>query len=193
MRGQLVLLTTPMLAIALVAGADNYTQPIIRAKPALIEINVQTPGRNLITLPSLEFPLLIEPSCEEVANVAYVSISVADTRETFAAADFVGKSSLEAMLRLPQRQISPLAIGNFCSDDSSAGSEHSMHVEDAFTAHVSLRCSGEGGQSVIYETLPLDVTVRCIIAFPETSDDVADDRPKDPPKDQESSFSLRRF
>lgn len=193
MRGQLVLLTTPMLVVALVAAADNNTRPIIHAKPALVEIGLQAPGRNLITLPSLEFPLLIEPGCEDVANVAYVSISVADTRETFAAADFIEKPSLEVMLQLPQGQMSPLAIDQFCTDESHTGSEHRMHIEDAFTAHVSLRCSGEGGQSVIYETLPLDVTVRCVIAGPETSDDVADDRPKDPSKDQESSFSLSRF
>ena len=182
MRGPLVLLSTTLLAITGATRGNDDIQPIARAEPVSVEIAPQPAGRRLIRLPSLEFTLQIEPRCEADTRVASVSISVADTRRTYDAAQFDKQPRLETSINIPQRQIGPLSIGQFCiaSDDLQEAGQV-MRVPDALTAQVSLRCANDAGQSIIYETLALEVRLLC-----QTVND-------DGSNDQESSASMSRF
>ena len=173
MQRLLVLILGVTCGAAGVAQADPAERATVLAGPAVVEIKPQPPGRRLIRLPALEFPLTVRPSCIE-ADVASVSISVADTRHSLAAASFADATSFEILLRLPGRQIAPLAVDEFCiAGESQEAHGESKDVADVLTANVALRCTTETGSAISYESLSLDVRLLCADG---RSDDVVDER-----------------
>ena len=135
------------------------------SEPATVEITAQPAGRRLIQLPALEFSLTIEPQCESDMYVESISISVADTRATVTVAE-PDQAVLTTTLTLPRHQAAPLAVVNFCqtaADQSQSQSQSSQEllVRDAFTAHLSLRCSNDERQSIVYASQALDLVLRC--------------------------------
>lgn len=165
--------------------------------PAEATIDRQPAGQRLITLPGIEFPLRVQPDCAPGLTLDSLSISIADTRRTFRAADFDAEPVIETTLRIPRRQAGPLGIDGFCASDTTADEGPSTaHVADAYTANVSMRCSNDATQSVVYDTLALDITLRCAAA---DTDAVADESRTDPlpsdktRDDQDASASMTRF
>lgn len=162
MCGRLVLFSALILALAGPARGDEARRPIARAGPALAEISAQPAGSRLVRLPSLEFPFSIEPRCEAGTRLVSVSISIADTQKSFVAADFAEGPLLETTMLLPQRQLGPLATGQFCAADGLGPDDAKvLRIEDAFTASVSLRCANDARQTMNFETLPLEVRLSC--------------------------------
>jgi len=190
MSGPLVLLTAALLAIAAAAFGDDGARLIIRAEPAVADIGPLPADRRLIRLPDLEFPLLIEPHCAADLRVESVSISVADTRRSYGARKFDTNMLLKTTIRVPRRQIGPLAVDRFCLADGDGENEHSARIPGAFTANVSLRCANDIRQSISYETLALEVRLLCKTAEGANTDS-ADDQVDD--QESESPSSLTRF
>ena len=185
MRGPLVLAIILILATAAPSGADD-APPIIRAKPAVVEMTADPNRRRLTRLPSLEFPLRIEPRCAPDAHIRWLSISVADTRYNYDASDFDEQPVLDTTLSVPGRQIGPIAIEPFCPYDDPK-SDSGVRIPDAITANVSLLCATDAKESMIYESIALEVSLRCKPA--DDTSDVGDDLEDD----QESSSSMTRF
>jgi hypothetical protein len=131
-----------------------------RAQPASVELSPLSDDGRPVRLPALEFALRIEPTCGGDAEPRSLSISVADTRLHFPASDLQGTPTVETTLTLPERQLAPVRIDDFCrvgKDDVPTR----FLLEDAYTARLSLRCGLDEGQTIVYATLPLDVDLRC--------------------------------
>ena len=130
--------------------------------PAEVTIDRQSAGRRLIALPEIGFPLRLQPDCAPGMMLDSLSISIADTRRTFRAADFSAAAVIETKLRIPRRQVSPLAVDGFCSAGAAeSNSATAVKVAGAYSASVSLRCASDAEQSVVYDTVALDVTLHC--------------------------------
>lgn len=150
-----------MLAAFSPAAADEAPRLHVEASPARVEVEPAAPGLRLIDLPDLEFLLSIEPDCAE-GTAESISISAADTNETLVAGDLTGHSIVEAKLSLPAQQTGPLPVADFCPPPASPGpAPASQRVQDAFTAHLSLRCVRDGKPSLIYVTVPLSLELHC--------------------------------
>ena len=185
MRGTLISLTIIVLATTWPAWAESDNRPILRAKAASVELQLQPSGRRLLRLPNLDFVLQIEPHCGVGMHIASVSISIADTSKSFRGMDFLEQSTLETTIRLPRRQIGPLAIVRFCTgEDKNSNNDDVLLIRDAFTAHVSLRCADGVRELVVYETLALAIRMVCKAPGHDKSDAIAD---------QESSVSSTRL
>lgn len=128
----------------------------ITAAPASAVLASSTAGRSVVNLPSLEFPVRIEPVCPESSALASVSINVADARFQFTADDFAEADSLETTITVPAAQIAPVTIEHDCPADAAA-----LLVTDVLTAHASLRCAGDSGETVLFEVIGLGVELRC--------------------------------
>jgi len=145
---------------------------MVRANAAVVELDRQPAGRRLLRLPNLDFPMQIEPRCGSGMHIESLSISIADTNRLFAATEFLEQSTLETSFRLPGRQIGPLAIERFCTaDDENSNNSNTLFIRDALTAHISLRCADDVRQSVVYETLALEIRMICKI--PENEESIA--------------------
>lgn len=144
------------LPLALAAGTARLEVDADRAR-ALVQ--PATAGSKLLQLPSLDYLIDIEARCQDSKLAESLSISVADTRMTLRRDDIAGKTNLTVEFTVPASQVAPLAAENFCLTEDRDGEE--LQIEDAFTAHLSLRCSGESGESIIYASRPLAVTLVC--------------------------------
>jgi hypothetical protein len=161
MHCRLILLFLAMASTATPALSDTVSRIKVTSEPAAVEISPQAAGRRLIRLPALEFSLTIEPQCESNMQAESISISVADTRATVTVAE-PDEAVLTTTLTLPRHQAAPLAVVNFCqtaADQSQSSQE--LLVRDAFTAHLSLRCSNDERQSIVYASQALDLALRC--------------------------------
>lgn len=166
MRGIFFLLVVAAAGVANNAKSDALGRIIVEASAALVEIepsaNDRADDRRVIALPSLEFAMTIEPLCAPEMHTESISISVADTRKTYSANDVDGKKMLAVVLTIPQWQISPLTVEEFClseeRDDNAVGV---LRIHDAFTAHLSLRCAGDNSRSIVYASQSLDLDLQC--------------------------------
>ena len=154
----------PALVIASIAfpvQSESVSLIKIRSEPAAVEVVPQAAGRRLIRLPALEFSLDIEPQCDTNMRAESLSISVADTRETVAVAE-TDEAVVATTLTLPRHQTAPLAVVDFCQTAADQGMRsQELLVRDAFTAHLSLRCTNGERQSIVYASQPLDLALRC--------------------------------
>ena len=172
MRWPVVLSFCTFFAAAVPAHAEEKWRPVAQHGPAQVTIDRRPAGRRLITLPGIEFTLRIQPDCAPGLILDSLSISIADTRRTFHGTDFTAQSFIETTLHIPRRQVGPLAIDEFCTNDTSADdSRLTAHVADAYTASVSMRCASDTSQSVVYDTLPLDITLQCATANADAAND----------------------
>ncbi len=166
MRIQILsLLPTAVLASGAIQ-AEPPGQIRVAASPASVEVAPLPVGRDFIRLPTLEFSLAIEPVCRAGSSATSLSISLADTRLTFGAQELDGKPVLEAALSLPKAQSGPLKVHQFCRDDEGSDGSHTLLLEDAFTARLSLRCGSDDRHTIIYATQPLAIELRCRRADP---------------------------
>jgi hypothetical protein len=153
------LFCTPVL-FAPFAWAENAANLGVQADPAAAVIKPLAEGRKFIRPPALEFPLRIDAICDANAEIASISISIADTQKTLTTADLGEAEPIVTRISIPARQVSPIAVENFCSLESSAAGDK-LIVKDALTAHVSLRCTSEAAESITYVSRALDVMLHC--------------------------------
>ena len=171
-------------AAALTASPSNSepaAQLLVTAQAAVVEVEALADGRRFLPLQALEFTLTIEPQCAPDMQPESISISVADTRRTYARGDFAENPVLETQLVIPRNQVSPLAVQNFCQTDREAyKASTEMHIEDAFSANISLRCAGEEKHSISYAVQSLDLRLQCNAAK-EAPDPSVDQAASPPP------------
>jgi len=144
---------------------DSPDRLLVEAQAAVAEINPVAGDRQLLALPTLRFSLAIEPRCGATARVESISVSAADTRQTFSIDDIGEQPVVEATLSIPNRQLGPIRIGEFCRlTDMNAVETRDLTVRGALTAHLALRCVRDEELSITYVSQPLDIILRCNIA-----------------------------
>jgi hypothetical protein len=100
-----------------------------------------------------------------------VLVSVADTRLRLDGRELEGTTLRTAFL-LPRQQAGRLRVDGFCRE-RTADAASRLEIKDAFTARLSLRCGGDGWESVAYATLPLDVVLECRPVSPADDSDAS--------------------
>jgi len=154
-------------------------QLLVDAQAAVVEIDAVAEDRQLIKLPNLQFELAIKPMCGAAGRVESISVSAADTRQSYGVDDINEQSIVNAPLSIPSQQLGPLRIGDFCHTAVANNAEDmEMTIRGALTAHLSLRCLNDGEPSITYVSQALDVVLRC---------NNVDDASIESPEDQESS------
>ena len=142
------------------AWAENAANLGVDADPAVVAIKPLAKGRKLIRPPALEFLLRIDAECGANAEIASISISIADTQRSLTSTDLSEAAPIATRITIPARQVSPIAVEDFCPIESPAADDE-LVVRDALTAHVSLRCTSEAGESITYASRALDVLLHC--------------------------------
>jgi hypothetical protein len=168
MRGVLVLVSASLFSAGS-AGSEEHPMLLVTAKPAVVVLDGQAAGQRLINLPDLEFPLQVQPACDDATSPQSISVSVADTREVLGSHELKGGTPVNITMKIPGRQLGPIAINEFCMEGNGGPQgQDSLVIADAFTAHVALRCSNENLQTVTYQTLSLEVVVQCAASGTDT-------------------------
>jgi hypothetical protein len=172
-----------LLALVPSAGAADSSagKPLlVHSQAAVVEIPAQPAGRRLLVLPALEFEISVAAQCETDARPETISISVADTQTVFRVDESSGEAIFETTLRIPRPQLAPLTTGAFCvGDEPNAGAVQSLLIRAALTAQVSLRCAREGGPSMHFKAVPLDIRLIC-----GSADNVAEGQSQDASDDR---------
>lgn len=152
----------------------------VDAQAPVVEIGPISDSRKLIRLPKLQFSLALEPVCGTNSRIESISVSAADTRQTYGADDIGAEDIVNAVLSIPNEQLGPIRIGDFChSNVASTVDAGELIIQGALTAHLSLRCANDEEHSMTYVSQALDIILRCI-----RSGDAA---PNTSPENQESS------
>lgn len=138
---------------------------VVKANAAVAAIEPVADDRRLISLPSLQYALTVRPSCAAGMRAEAMSVSIADTQRTYSGDEISQQMLFEISLSIPRQQIGPIPIQRFCragraGKDEDAG-ESVLHIKDAFTAQLSLRCANENARSIVYASQPLDVALEC--------------------------------
>jgi hypothetical protein len=167
------------------AGADDsgLHTLAVAAEVTAIAVPPQPPDRHFFALPSLDYVFRIKARCHSDWEPESLSLSVADSRVTRSATELEGKANLELELKVPAKQLAPIAMRDFCvivpAAEGSAATEPpdwnhrttpgpgKMTIGAVMSVHVSLRCGLGDEQQTIYVSQPLDVTLTC--AGPETA------------------------
>ncbi len=151
--------------IALVVESSGDEQPddrlMVDIGAALVEVGTRPSGRRPIRLPDLEFAVRLEPQCAAGTDADSISISVADTRLSIGRQTLAEQSVIEITIRVPRKQLGPLVVEDFCVTGDGAISDAVMHVRDALTAQMSLKCADDSRQSIIYKTEALAIMLVC--------------------------------
>lgn len=173
----LLLLTLPVS----VAGRADGVQHVLSVEAGIpaVSITPQPPQRFLVELPTLEYEFHIEARCHNDWEPESLSVNVADSRVSKSAAALEEGPDQQVLLKIPAKQIAPLAMRSFCViDDAVEGSIEAqgepsaqpdpsprppsrLTVSAAMSAHASLRCRRGDEQKTVYVTRPLDVTLTC--------------------------------
>ena len=160
MPSKLFYLFPAIVLVAPFAWAENTASLGVDADPAAVAIKPLTGGRKLIRPPALEFLLRIDAECDANAEIASISISIADTQKALTTTDLSEAAPIATRITIPARQVSPIAVEDFCPMEPPADGDE-LIVRDALTAHVSLRCTSEAGESITYASRALDVILYC--------------------------------
>jgi hypothetical protein len=152
------------MATASVQVEDSLS---IGADAPVVPLSPRAPGRHTLRLPALEFRFAIQVRCAADRSPESLSLSVADTRKSFAADEIVANGSTEFKLRIPAGQIAPLVIEGFCvarddgSHERNSDSRDRLTIPAALSAQASLLCASDGERAMTYVSRPLDVALVC--------------------------------
>jgi hypothetical protein len=151
------------LTMAGLALSEPETHLSVSAAAATAAVTELPAGRRPVALPALEYEFLIEFQCPPPMQAESISISVADSQRTLRTPEIDGLAVITSDITVPRQQLSPLVLDGFCqvTDDEKTRLTE-LAVADAFTAHVSLRCAGEGQQSIHYVTRTLGLSLQCL-------------------------------
>lgn len=162
----------PIPAILLIAATAFVTDSVpsgvsslfvVKANAAVAAIEPVTDDRRLISLPSLQYALTVRPRCAAGMRAEAMSVSIADTQRTYSGDEISQQMLFEISLSIPRQQIGPIPIQRFCRAGQAGKDEGEsvLHIKDAFTAHLSLRCADENARTIVYASQPLDVALEC--------------------------------
>ena len=169
-----------------VAGADDsgLHTLTVAAEVAAVAVGPQPPERHFFELPPLNYVFQVEARCHSDWKPESLSLNVADSLVTRTGTELQGNADQQLELKVPAKQLAPIAMRDFCVIDPAAeGSTAEAETPDwnrdttprpdqmtigaALSVHASLRCSLGDEQRIIYVSEPLDLTLTC--ALPETA------------------------
>jgi hypothetical protein len=147
---------------------------------AVVAVGPQPPERHSFELPSLDYVFRVEARCHSDWKPESLSLNIADSRVTRAGTELQDNTSQQLELKVPAKQLAPIAMRDFCVIDPAAeGSAVEaetrtrnrdetprpghMTIGAALSVHASLRCSLGDEQRIIYVSEPLDVTLTCAL------------------------------
>ena len=161
MRGAFICIAIIVLAVDGVGEELSGDRLLVDINAASIEVSARPAGRQPIRLPDLEFEVRLEPRCAAGMNADSISVSVADTRLHIGRQMLAEQPVIETKIRVPRKQIGPLAIEDFCVAGDDAPNDTLRRIRDALTAQLSLTCANDSRQSIIYKTEALVITLIC--------------------------------
>lgn len=155
-------------AASLIPSAAIAAEPVLKATVASTAVSIapRPASRKSISLPDLELPFQIVATCPDDSLSSSISISVADTVQSHdvstQSAESAGIVLLETDLLISSRQLAPITVGQFCVDDENAPTgNQTLQMAAAITASISLRCTTADSQSMVYESIPLQIELTC--------------------------------
>lgn len=145
-----------------IIAADESALVVSSSTPD-VNIKTRTSDRYSIRLPALQYEFQLEIDCEAGYEPDSVLLSVADTRKRFAVNEMPSDSDSGFSLKIPASQIAPLSVEGFCLASGSGGQQETdrVTVRGILSAQVSLLCSGDDDQQLMYASQSLDVTLNC--------------------------------
>ena len=154
------------------AAADPAGRLSVNTGVTSVAIPRGTQNRRPLRLHTLEIPVQIEAECEPGAMAESVSISIADSRETHRVSQSPEPVIIDTTILLPDRQIAPIVVEEFCMPDDGPGAAPQQLIPDAFTVHVSLHCASQNGRSIHYVAVPIEIRLVCEGDSPSTFESV---------------------
>ena len=154
----------PFIALAVLACVDTYgedanSQLTAVFTAAIAEIAPRVSARP-IQLPSLTFTVNIEARCAAANAGGTVSVSIADTQIR---AQIVADEPTQQSIQVPEKQLGPISVDDFCVLGDALDAAQQLLLSDVLSAQVSLRCVGENQESITYSTVPLEVSLQCVV------------------------------
>ena len=141
-------------AVPAVAAGDI----VVAARETTAVVTPREARLKLVNLPALEFALRAAFKCS--GKPVSVTLSMSDTHATLPQDQLTDRRAAEATLIVPPRQLALAASSRFClADDPDTSDE--LLVPGLATAHASLRCADDSGDSVYFASAPLQVRLIC--------------------------------
>ena len=152
----------PLALVALApAFADAPPAATLVAEPAVVSVQPIAAGQRLISLPALDYTITVVAECGEPLAPESVSISIADTTVSLGP-EALAETPVSVRLTVPGEQVAPVAVEGFCAAAEVPPDEiRQTRIDDAVTAHLSLRCADEQHQTMLYASRPLGVRIEC--------------------------------
>lgn len=152
----------------------------IRVASPLAPVLPGSEGNRVIQLPALSYTFELRAECPEDYAPESLSLNVADTRKSLDAAAIAATGLRDLELKIPARQIAPLAVDDFCAIEPSENGEQGntrvadagreMTLPDLLTVQVSLLCANDGDRTMTYASRALDVTLKCELPEAQKTD-----------------------
>jgi len=161
MRGAIISIAIMALAVESPGEEQSDDRLLVSIDTAMVEVSTRPSGRHGMRLPGIEFAVRLEPRCAVGKDADSISLSVADTRLRIGRDALAEQPIIETTIRIPGKQIGPLVIEDFCVAGDDAANDGFMEVRDALTAQLSLKCTDDGRQSIVYLTKALAITLKC--------------------------------
>ncbi len=133
----------------------------LAAEPPVIPVTARAPGRRFIELPSLEYRFEVDAACAGSRTPRSLSISIADSRLSLSGGEL--ETAGEFVLRVPARQLAPVAVDDFCVDTPAMNAAPQLTVPGVVSAQASLVCGDEDSSGIRYVVQPLAVTLACTV------------------------------
>lgn len=159
--------------LAVLCSAFASAVPVQAGEQPVLEIYSTTPTVRLeprqtgrfVRLPTIEFEFRLKTDCPEALGLASVTVSVADTRNSFSGSGLAGDEAAPISLLVPASQLAPVAAEEFCRADEGEAPQNLLQTEEIFTqiltAQASLRCTGDNDEAIAYVSHALDVRLQC--------------------------------
>ena len=148
-----------VLLLATVAYGDS-PELIANFSTAIVTIDPDTDPERRIALPALEFDFKLTMNCGAVREANRVSVSVADTRQSFDITTSDDRRNLAASLVVPAEQIAPVATQGFCVLDDPT-SLKTVSLPGILTSQISLLCGSEQERAMHFVSTGLEIRLVC--------------------------------
>jgi len=148
-------LTFEHVALAQTTESEIF---VISADTPIVYVDKRSEGRNFMRLPALDYWFELAANCPADLEARTISLSVADTRKSFAANITADGETISIPIRIPAAQIGPIAVDGFCL---VADEEETVRIPAVLSVQGSLLCANEEDSQMIYASKSLDVTLSC--------------------------------
>lgn len=151
-------ITVTVATVAAFNAAIAADDIVVAAQETTAVVTPREAHLKLVNLPALEFGLRAAFKCK--GQPVSVTLSVADTHTTLRGEDLASQRSVEVVLSVPPRQLALAASSRFCVADAPE-TDDELLVSGLATAHASLRCSSDTGDTALFASAPLQVRLIC--------------------------------